>query len=223
MDGSNLSNVMYVCFLIPMLLSLFILGRRERLVVSYILIGATVCLAVSRLNTVLYGLTGRDMLYYTTTISPIVEEIVKALPVLFFAFAVSSDRQKLVSISFAVGLGFAIMENIIIFTQNLSDMSVTWAIIRGFGAGLMHSVCTVAVGIGISMVRAKKKLFYCGTSALLMMSITYHAIFNTVAMSAYRTLGFMIPILTYIPILYFQIKKARSEIHAGVDKQPSGH
>ena len=211
MDGSNLSYVMYVCFLIPMLLSLLILGRRERLVVSYILIGATVCLVVSKLNATLYGLTGRDMLYYTTTISPIAEEVAKALPVLIYAFAVSSDRQKLVSISFAAGLGFAIMENMIIFTQNLSDMSVAWAIIRGFGAGLMHSVCTVAVGIGISLVRTKKKLFYCGTAALLMMAVTYHAIFNTVAMSAYRSLGFVIPVLTYIPILYFQIRKRSAE------------
>ena len=211
MGGSNLSYVMYVCFLIPMLLALFSLGRWERLVVSCILIGATVCLAVSEVNALLYGLTGRDMLYYTTTISPIVEEIVKALPVLIYAFAVSSDRDRLISISFAVGLGFAIMENMIIFTQNLSDMNVMWAIVRGFGAGLMHSVCTVAVGIGISFVWTKRKLFYCGTAALLMMAITYHAIFNTIAQSPYRTLGFAIPVLTYIPILYFWIGRRNAK------------
>ena len=117
MGGSNLSLVMYVCFLIPMLLSLFSLGRRERLAVGSILVGATVCLAVSGLNAHLYALTGRDMLYYTTTISPVVEEIVKALPVLIYAFAVSSERDRLISISFAVGLGFAIMENMIIFAE----------------------------------------------------------------------------------------------------------
>ena len=211
MGGSNLSLVMYVCFLIPMLLSLFSLGRRERLAVGSILVGATVCLAVSGLNAHLYVLTGRDMLYYTTTISPITEEIVKALPVLVYAFAVSSDREKLISVSFAVGLGFAIMENMIIFTQNLSDMNVMWAIIRGFGAGLMHSVCTVAVGIGISLVRTKKKLFYCGTAALLMMAVTYHAIFNTVALSAYRTLGFALPVLTYIPILCLRIREKNTK------------
>ena len=211
MGGSNLSLVMYVCFLIPMLLSLFSLGRRERLAVGSILVGATVCLAVSGLNAHLYALTGRDMLYYTTTISPITEEIVKALPVLVYAFAVSSDRDRLISVSFAVGLGFAIMENMIIFTQNLGDMSVMWAIIRGFGAGLMHSVCTVAVGIGISLVRTKKKLFYCGTAALLMMAVTYHAIFNTVALSAYRTLGFALPVLTYIPILCLRIREKNTK------------
>ena len=211
MGGSNLSLVMYVCFLIPMLLSLFSLGRRERLAVGSILVGATVCLAVSGLNAHLYVLTGRDMLYYTTTISPITEEIVKALPVLVYAFAVSSDREKLISVSFAVGLGFAIMENMIIFTQNISDMNVMWAIVRGFGAGLMHSVCTVAVGIGISLVRTKKKLFYCGTAALLMMAVTYHAIFNTVALSAYRTLGFALPVLTYIPILCLRIREKNTK------------
>ena len=200
---------MYVCFLIPMLLSLFILGKRERLVVGYILLGASICLALSELNTVLFRMTGSDMLYFVTTISPITEELGKALPVLVFAFFFSSEREKLVQISFAVGLGFAIMENMILFTQNLNDISISWAIIRGFGAGLMHSVCTVAVGIGISFVRTRKKLFYCGTAALLMMSITYHAIYNTIAMSQYRFYGVLLPILTYLPILIFFVKRGR--------------
>jgi len=212
-DGSNLSYVMYVCFLIPMLLSLFILGRRERLVVSYILIGATVCLVVSKLNATLYGLTGRDMLYYTTTISPIAEEVAKALPVLIYAFAVSSDRQKLVSISFAAGLGFAIMENMIIFTQNLSDMSVAWAIIRGFGAGLMHSICTVMVGMGISLVGKIRKLFYCGTVALLMLAITYHSLYNTLVLSPYKYFGILLPLCTYIPILVFLFRRRKQLRH----------
>ena len=212
MDTRNLSYVMYICFLIPMLLSLFILGKRERLVVGYILLGATVCLGLSELNTVLFRQIGRDMLYFVTTVSPITEEVGKALPVLIFAFVISSDRERLVQISFAMGLGFAIMENMILFTQNLNDISMIWAVIRGFGAGLMHSVCTVAVGIGISFVRTKKKLFYCGTAALLMMSVTYHAIYNTIAMSQYRFYGILLPVLTYIPILVFQLKNQKAAV-----------
>ena len=94
MDTRNLSYVMYICFLIPMLLSLFILGKRERLVVGYILLGATVCLGLSELNTVLFRQIGRDMLYFVTTVSPITEEVGKALPVLIFAFVISSDRER---------------------------------------------------------------------------------------------------------------------------------
>lgn len=224
MDTHNLSYVMYICFLIPMLLSLFILGKRERLVVGYILLGATVCLGLSELNTALYGLTGRDMLYFVTTVSPITEEIGKALPVLLFAFVINSDRERLVQISFAAGLGFAIMENMLLFTQNLNEISILWAVIRGFGAGLMHSVCTVTVGIGISFVKTKRKLFYCGTTALLMMAITYHAIYNTIAMSRYRFCGVLLPVLTYIPILIFQVKAEKAKrgiryVRSGTEKK----
>lgn len=79
----------------------------------------------------------------------------------------------------------------------------------------MHSVCTVAVGIGISFVRTKKKLFYCGTAALLMMAVTYHAIYNTIVMSPYRLYGFLLPILTYIPLMVFFIRKGRPSFKDG--------
>lgn len=121
MNISSLSLVMYICFLIPMLLALFVLEKRERLVVGYILAGATVCILLSKANTVLYRALGQNMLYFVTTVSPITEEIGKALPVLVFAFLISSERVKLEQISFVEGLGFAIMENMILFTQNLSE------------------------------------------------------------------------------------------------------
>ena len=203
----NISYVLYICFLIPMILSLFILEKKERLVIGYILVGTTVCLFISEVNGLLYGVLDRNMLYFCTTVSPVTEEIIKALPVLFYAFFFSDNRKKLVQISFAVGLGFAILENMIMLTQNLDSLDIIWAIIRGFGAGLMHSVCTVAVGMGISFVRKKKKLFYCGTISLLMMAITYHAIYNTIVMSPYKYFGFVLPFMTYLPILLFYSKR----------------
>lgn len=45
--------------------------------------------------------------------------MVKALPVLFYAFFFSDDRQRLAQAAFAVGLGFAILENMIMLTQNI--------------------------------------------------------------------------------------------------------
>jgi len=190
-----------------MMLSLLVMSARERRVIGSILLGTAICLGISEINLIIYGKLKVDMLYFTSNVSPVTEEIIKAIPVVIYAFVFSDDRQKLITVSFAIGLGFAIMENMILFTQNIKDINITWAIIRGFGAGLMHSVCTVAVGIGISFVKARKKLFYCGTTALLMMAITYHAIYNTIALSAYRFYGVLLPMLTYIPILITFIKK----------------
>ena len=207
----NITYILYICFLIPMLLSLFIMQKKSRLVVAFILIGTTVCLIAGEINTRIYLAVGKDMLYFTTTVSPVTEELLKALPILLFALFISDNRQKLAQSAFAVGLGFAIMENMIMITQNLYSVDIKWAIMRGFGASLMHSICTVAVGIGISFVRKRKKLFYCGTLSLLMLAVTYHSIYNTLVMSPQKYFGVLLPICTYIPLLVFSVKRKRIE------------
>ena len=205
----NITYILYICFLIPMALSLFIMQKKSRLVVAFILIGTTVCLIASEINNRVYLAIEKDMLYFTTTVSPITEELLKALPILLFALFISDNRQKLAQSAFAVGLGFAIMENMIMITQNLYSVDIKWAIMRGFGASLMHSICTVTVGIGISYVRKRKKLFYCGTLSLLMLAITYHSIYNTLVMSPHKYFGILLPICTYIPLLLFSFKRKR--------------
>lgn len=207
----NITYVLYICFLIPMALSLFIMQKKSRLTVAFILIGTTVCLLASEVNNHVYLNINRDMLYFTTTVAPVTEELLKALPILLYALFISDDRQKLAQSAFAVGLGFAIIENMIMITQNLYSVDIKWAIMRGFGASLMHSICTVAVGIGISFVRKKKKLFYCGTLSLLMLAITYHSIYNTLVMSPHKYFGILLPICAYIPILFFSFKRKKHE------------
>lgn len=195
----NIVYAVFICLMVPMLMSLSLLQHRSRLVMGFVLIGSTVCLVASELNGVLYPYFD-DMVSFCTSISPITEEILKALPILYFAFVISDNRATLIQISFALELGFAIMENMTVLVQNLEDIDIVWALIRGFGAGLMHSICTVAVGIGMSSVHKKKKLFVCGTIALLMLAITYHAIYNTIVMSDYKYFAVILPLLAYIPI-----------------------
>ncbi len=207
----NLVYAVFICLMVPMLMSLSLLHRKSRLVMGFVLIGSTVCLVASELNGVLYPFVG-DMVSFCTTISPITEEILKALPILYYTFVISDNRATLVQISFALGLGFAIMENMTVLVQNLSDINIIWALNRGFGAGLMHSICTVVVGLGIASVHKKKKLFVSGTIALLTMAITYHATYNTVVMSKYRYFAVIIPLLAYIPINHAARKRRKGSL-----------
>ena len=105
-------------------------------------------------------------------------------------------------------------ENTVILVQSLvqdvGSVTIGWAIIRGFSTALMHGVCTMAVGFGISFVKKKKKLFYCGTFALLVMAMIYHGIYNMLVQSDYRWLGFVLPAVTYIPILLQQYNYFKS-------------
>lgn len=202
----NLVYILFICLVAPLVLMTLILRKRSRLLVGYMLIGIFVSLFVSELNTILLGLFGDDILYVTTTITPISEEIVKALPILFYAIVFSNDRDRVLPIAFATGVGFAMFENMVVFVQNVENVTIGWAIIRGFATALMHAVCTVMIGFGICFVKKKKKLFYCGTFALLAMAMIYHGIFNMLVQSDYKYLGFFLPAVTYIPILILHYK-----------------
>ena len=90
-------------------------------------------------------------------------------------------------------------------------------IIRAFGAGLMHGMCTLLVGVGISFVKKKRKLFAVGTFGLLSTAIVYHGIYNILIQSEYSIIGALLPIATYIPFFIWRlmIKYRRSMQTAG--------
>ena len=206
----NLIYTLFVCTVAPLILMLLLLKKRSKLIVGYMLIGIFVSLFVSELNTILLDLFRGDVIYVTTAITPVSEEIAKAIPVLIYAVLFSNDREKLMTLAFATGIGFAMFENMVILVQNIENVSIGWAVIRGFSTALMHGVCTSAIGYGMSFVRKKRKLFYCGTFALLAMASIYHGIFNMLVQSDYKYLGFVLPAATYIPVLIQMLGKSKA-------------
>ena len=105
----------------------------------------------------------------------------------------------------ATGIGFAVLENAY-YLLNDSAFNMIDAVIRAFGTGLMNGLCTVLVGVGISFSRKKSKIFVVGTFALLSMAITYHGIYNMLVQSDYEVIGFLLPIITYIPFFIWRMK-----------------
>lgn len=211
----NIIYILFICMFAPLLLSLPLVKKSSRGIMIFILTGIGIALFISEINGLILKLLDNDVAFVTTTITPVTEEIVKALPVLLYAFVISDNRDKLITASFAVGIGFALFENTYILTQTATDVTIGWAIIRGFSTALMHGICTAAIGFGMSFVRKKKKLFYCGTIALLLLAVTYHGIFNMLVQSeSLKYYGFFLPAVTYIPIVISAVRSARKR--AGV-------
>ncbi len=199
----NLSYIVYICIIIGLGMMLPLMDRKSRGVILSMMIGVSCCLFVSELNSILLDHFHGDVFYVTTTITPITEEIVKALPILYLAIVFTDDRSTLISNAFAVGVGFALLENMIVLLQSVRDVTVLWALVRGFGSGMVHGICTVMVGYGISYIKKRRKLFWCGTFALLSAAITYHAVYNLLVQSKYQNAGIILPVLTYIPLILF--------------------
>ncbi|MCR5201691.1 MAG: PrsW family intramembrane metalloprotease [Lachnospiraceae bacterium] len=202
----NVNYVLYVCTALPFLLALLIVEGRSRWLMLYLIIGSTVCICVSEINYLILTAYGGDFVRVTIMATPITEEIIKALPVLYYALFISDNRKTLLTISFATGVGFAVLENSMILYQNIEEISLLWAFGRGFGSSLMHGLCTGIIGIGISYVKKKRKLFAVGTIAMLLMAITYHSTYNVLVQSQYRIAGLLLPVITYIPIMVLMIR-----------------
>jgi RsiW-degrading membrane proteinase PrsW (M82 family) len=210
-----MDNMIYILFIsisIPLLLMALLMEKKARLPISFMIIGIFVSVFASEVNGLLSKLLSMDMYSKTVIVTPVSEELLKALPILYYAVVISDKRERLFTASMALGIGFALLENAY-FLLNSDNFTIIIAVIRAFGAGLMHGMCTLLVGVGISFVRKKRKLFAVGTFGLLSTAIVYHGIYNILIQSEFSILGALLPIATYIPFLIWRLRlKYRSKV-----------
>ncbi len=202
----DISVLILISISIPMLLTCIILKGRSRLVLIYLLLGIVAGILAKTINTFIMDRTDYTRFYLTINIAPVIEEILKAIPVIVLAFIVKRDRQTILESAIAIGLGFAMYENIYLISMSLLP-TVSLAVLRGLGAGLMHSVCTLVVAFGITLFIEHKKWFFPGIVAILATAMTYHSIYNIFIQSDYMVIGIILPICTYVPITLFSIKR----------------
>ena len=211
-----MDNIIYILFVsisIPIMLMTLLVEKKSRFPMIFVLVGIFVSVFASEVNGLLVRVLPMDLYNITVVVTPVTEELLKMLPILYYALVVSDKKEKLFTASMATGIGFAILENAF-YLLNYHSFSMLSAVIRAFGAGLMHGMCTLVVGAGISFVKKKRKLFAVGTFGLLSTAIVYHGIYNILIQSKYNLIGALLPIATYIPFFVwrFKIKKRYIEM-----------
>ena len=202
----NLIYILFICITIPLSLMASLVDKNARQPVIFFIVGVSVALFVSEVNALLTNVFSMDMTEFTIRITPVTEEILKAIPVLFFAREISNKRESIITISVAVGIGFAVMENSFVLLKSIDSVSILWAVMRGFGTGMMHGMCTFFVGSGFSFINKNKKLFIVGTFSLMSLAITYHSVFNMLVQSEFYYYGALLPIVTFIPFAIARFK-----------------
>ena len=204
----NLIYILFISVFIPILLMAGLIEKKARQPIVFMLIGIFISVFAAEVNGLLRTLLPMSTFEITIIVTPITEEILKAIPILVFATVLSAKKEALFTASMAVGIGFAVLENAY-YLLNYSSFQMFDAIARAFGAGLMHGMCTLLVGVGISFVKKQKKIFFVGTFALLSTAITYHGIYNMLVQSDYQMAGFLLPISTYIPFVVWRVIKKK--------------
>ena len=202
--------ILAICISAPLVLMTVLADSKSRRLLGFMLLGIYIAVLASEVNTILSNLfqDSMDHFHVTITLTPLCEEILKALPLLFTAIVLNDKREHLFQRAMSIGLGFAILENTFILIKNVETASLLWAMIRGFSSGLMHALCTISVGIGISLIKRRRKLFVCSTFAWLMTASIYHSLYNMLVQSEYWYIGALIPIVSYVPVAII-IKKRK--------------
>ena len=208
----TLIYILFISIFFPLCLMMLLVEEKARFPIAFVLVGIFISVFASEVNGVLLkslNITRHDA---TITLAPITEELLKAFPIMFYAIVFSDKKEKLFTASMATGIGFAILENAYYLIVNYETFSFMSALIRGFGTGLMHGMCTLLVGFGISFIRKRRKLFAVGTFALLTTAITYHSIFNMLVQAKYPLFGALLPLVTYLPFFVWRhFKKGRKK------------
>lgn len=136
-------------------------------------------------------------------VSPVLEEILKALPLLFFVCrrkVVFTAETQLYGES--IGGGFALIENII-YLEHFPNMDIATALVRGLGTGLLHMGCTaLAVTIVLVCYQRFKVITVALIPLLLIPSISIHTLHNV---SSISPMTFMVGMIVVFFLAFYII------------------
>ena len=167
----------FVLIAAPLVACLFCVRGRPRTITTSLLIGMCVCLLSAYASAFLAEAVGIDEVQTAIQIAPSVEETLKLLPLLFYLMVAEPDVED-VGLAFVyVAVGFATMESAFYLADaGLADPGML--ALRGLCTAMMHLVCGVVVGYGLTRVWSRPWLRATGTFGLLCLAMAYHGLFN---------------------------------------------
>ena len=226
----------------PLLIAALCMGKRQRKFFLFCFAGMGVCLLSAYINTFFAALYKADTFAATTEIAPVVEEVMKLLPLLFYLLIFEPKREQIKNTAVVIALSFATFENVCYLIQNGAG-HFSFIFFRGIGTGAMHVICGAIVGGGLAYVWQRTWLKIAGTCGLLGAAITFHAIYNLLIAygGAAQYIAYLLPVLilaagklifrnsirfsvSYMPsILLSQKSPKKSFTYIGTKKAKNSH
>lgn len=186
----------FLCLAIPLILSLFFAQDRARSFLLFMIAGMVSCMLSAYVSSFFMGYYGTDGGTAAIEITPICEEVMKLLPLLFYFLIFEPEPKELPGVAIAIAVGFATFENVCYLTENGAE-DFTFLLIRGLSAGALHILCGILVGFGISHMFRHRWLALTGTVGVLGACTGFHGIYNLLisAGGGWKMVGCLFPSL----------------------------
>ena len=203
-----LENIL-VCMAVPLLLTLLFVRGNVRQFVFVFLLGMAACLLSAYVSGFLNAFSGMGLKDTAVFISPVVEESIKFLPLLYFFLMFDPSDDKLFHASVALGAGFASFENVCSMVSTGAE-SLSFLLIRGLAVGVMHIVSVFAMTMGLVVARRFQALILASVIGALSLSMLFHGIYNLLVSEPGVTsiIGYVLPLATAL-ILYAAYRQMR--------------
>ena len=200
-----------ICIAIPLLVSLLFVRGEVRRYLAAFLFGMGVCLLAAYISSFLgdtVGMTENDTAVY---LSPVVEELMKLLPLGFFTVMIAPKERRQTMLAVAVGAGFATFENCCyILTSGAENLG--YILIRGFAVGVMHIMSILALSMWFLIAKRLKVFNFSSITVGVSIAMIFHGLYNLLVSKPgiSTVLGFLMPPLTAL-LLYLLFRRLSRE------------
>ncbi len=217
-----------ICIALPLCVCVFFTKGSSKMFIMFFVCGMVTCLFSGYIVGYIQAVSGWEKEDIPIFLSPMIEEIIKMIPVLFvlFAFSDRSDIRaglstteqsipqndeteshnisdhSMILIALGVSAGFATFENACyILDQGAS--SFFYILIRGLAVGVMHIVSVLAMTMLILALRRLKIISVPVIAGALTMSMTFHGLYNLLVSdpSILMYVGFSLPIVSAVVLM----------------------
>ena len=185
-----------LCIAVPLLLSMLFVRDQARHYVLAFVTGMGACLLAAYVTGFLRLLNGWEESEVRIFLSPVVEELVKLLPLLILLLLLNPKDDALLLLAVALGAGFATFENCCSLLTS-GEISLSFVVVRGLAVGVMHIVSVAALSMGIIVARRLEALSLAGLVGAFSLSVTFHGLYNLlVSVPGFSSsVGYALPIL----------------------------
>jgi RsiW-degrading membrane proteinase PrsW (M82 family) len=176
----------YLIAVIPVLVFLLVLKAmdsfrlvRFRHVAASLAAGLAAAAAAYLITRLLMPVLGVPFYSYSRYIAPAIEEAMKSSFIIWLLVKKRTGFMVDTAIhGFAIGAGFAIIENIY-YLNKLGSEDLAFAVIRGFGPALMHGATTAIFGVlAKTSSELSGKVTPAGIFPGFMIAVVIHSLFN---------------------------------------------
>jgi RsiW-degrading membrane proteinase PrsW (M82 family) len=185
---------------------------RLRTVLAVIVVGGLTAWVAMHINGWLIGVLEMQLREYSRYVAPLAEETLKAL-VIVYLFR-SSRIGFLVDaaiIGFAVGAGFAVVENFH-YLQNFGSANMAVWIVRGFGTAIMHGgVVAMFAIISQALTERQMKINPLYYLPGLAVAVLLHSVFNHFLVAPVLQAAGTLIVLP--PLLYLVFQRSAAALH----------